>query len=427
MTLQPIDAVLLLADVSDDIDFAADAVAAADLPVDARAELTDRLGRIRQRAEDPNVYLAVVGEFSAGKSSFINAVMRHPLLRSGSLVTTVAATEVRFGADVDLAMRVRETDRWLSYRADGDEISAELERLSGTPIAGATLEDLVDLVACDESVGDGLAAIRILWPAPLLRDQVVLIDTPGLNADDKHTGITEEVVRDRADTAVILVPAVGAVSTTLVQFLQGPLAPCLHRCVFVVTKLAQVREGERDELIEHVRRRLRRDCGIADPIVLAASVGVVLDHLAGDNPPDGAYWLGQFEALESRLRDLVRLERCRSVAESLLRLLGELFETIEPQLEMDQERLAGDAEELRRTSRRDVDSVAAEEQRHGNERPRRPKGRTRVARILDPTSPAKRRRVARRGFGRQSCVDTGLGAVGAVRPSPPFLQYGHHG
>jgi GTPase SAR1 family protein len=32
--------------------------------------------RIRKRCADPNLYLAVIGEFSSGKSTFINALLR---------------------------------------------------------------------------------------------------------------------------------------------------------------------------------------------------------------------------------------------------------------------------------------------------------------------------------------------------------------
>ncbi len=45
---------------------------------------TAALERIRDRQTDPDLYLAVVGEFSSGKSSLVNALIRQELCRPTS-------------------------------------------------------------------------------------------------------------------------------------------------------------------------------------------------------------------------------------------------------------------------------------------------------------------------------------------------------
>ncbi len=52
---------------------------------------------IETRASDDTLRLAVFGEFSSGKSTFINALMKQRLLKSASKATTATGTHIRRG------------------------------------------------------------------------------------------------------------------------------------------------------------------------------------------------------------------------------------------------------------------------------------------------------------------------------------------
>src|SRR5688500_2667189 len=56
--------------------------------------LTDRIRGVEDRLRDDRYYLAVIGEFSAGKSTFINALLGLDLLPTSALRTTAAATRI---------------------------------------------------------------------------------------------------------------------------------------------------------------------------------------------------------------------------------------------------------------------------------------------------------------------------------------------
>ena len=63
-----------------------------------RAELEKKLRRIRKRASDKDLYLAVVGRASTGKSTFINALLGTELLTARmTQMTTSAATSISYG------------------------------------------------------------------------------------------------------------------------------------------------------------------------------------------------------------------------------------------------------------------------------------------------------------------------------------------
>jgi ribosome biogenesis GTPase A len=50
--------------------------------------LQARVGQIQRRRTDPNLYVAVVGEFNGGKSTFINALLRQKILKSSVVERT---------------------------------------------------------------------------------------------------------------------------------------------------------------------------------------------------------------------------------------------------------------------------------------------------------------------------------------------------
>jgi ribosome biogenesis GTPase A len=60
----------------------------------AKEDLFCQIERIKKRRHDPHLYLAIIGEFSSGKSTLINALLRDDLLKTSALVTTATATKI---------------------------------------------------------------------------------------------------------------------------------------------------------------------------------------------------------------------------------------------------------------------------------------------------------------------------------------------
>ena len=60
------------------------------LSADNALKVNDDIATIRKKANDSMLYLAVVGEFSSGKSTFINALLGFRLLKEAVMPTTAA-------------------------------------------------------------------------------------------------------------------------------------------------------------------------------------------------------------------------------------------------------------------------------------------------------------------------------------------------
>lgn len=85
------EALHIWADIDEHLQFADRIIHNSDLPDQVRTPLLQQIQHIRSRQTDPKMYLAVVGEFSTGKSTFINALLHEELLKTSIDVTTAAA------------------------------------------------------------------------------------------------------------------------------------------------------------------------------------------------------------------------------------------------------------------------------------------------------------------------------------------------
>jgi GTPase SAR1 family protein len=300
----------------------------------SRARLTQEVARIRGREHDPRLFLGVVGEFSSGKSTFINALLRDDLLRTDIIQATTSAATI------------------LAY---GERLAAEVRYLDGRrrPLPGhdrrAFLELLHQVTAREEAARE-VAQVTLYHPAEALKDGLVIVDTPGTNVEnERHARVTHAALQHLCDAAIVVVPAEAAASQTLLEFLRAHLADVLHRCVFVVTKMDLIRRArEREPLLRNIASRLGRELELPAPRLFPAAPQVVIDALsqpAGSaeeeaHPPgeERQEFLRQFDDTEAALwrtlhgqRFLVQVERLSALLARLLQQLQKALREAERQ------------------------------------------------------------------------------------------------
>ncbi|MDP9037533.1 MAG: dynamin family protein, partial [Myxococcota bacterium] len=133
------------------------------------------------------VRLAIVGEFNAGKSTFINALIGADVAPTGVLPTTATMHHLRWAPDriarISFVAGHEPRERTLPL----DEVRGTLKSLDATTIR----------------------RVEILMPLPFLV-RVEIIDTPGFNAPDvNHTRVALAALEE-ADVAIWLVDATQA-------------------------------------------------------------------------------------------------------------------------------------------------------------------------------------------------------------------------
>ncbi|MGP3949969.1 dynamin family protein [Streptomyces sp. 7N604] len=295
------------------------------LPAERRDALRSRLRAVEARAADPELRVAVFGEASSGKSTLLNAFLRRRLLPSSARVTTCTTTVLRY-RDGTEGLRVRTpADAMLTWPS-GPFAHWTGQRYGAGP---GTLEDALLRVLTTELAGQ-VRGVEVLSPRRLLGDGVTVLDTPGFSVDDRGHRELAVAAAGQADLALVVLPAVAAMSMTLVDFLTGPLRDHHDRCAFVLTKLDLLDADEHPEAVEVVEDRLR-DLGIAEPVLLPCAPGKALEEVTGPGvrEPGASGYLPAFLAVEARIARLAAERRQTAIAATVLGLLSQLLSAVE--------------------------------------------------------------------------------------------------
>ncbi len=224
---------------------------------DAESEL--RLNQLLGRLQEDKLNVAFVAEFSRGKSELINAIFfsdyRQRVLPSSAGRTTMCPTELYYDPIHRPSLRLlpietktregsiadfkHDADAWTEFPLNidsADEMSATLMRLADTmPVDAATAESYGLINPNDEETArslarDGSIAIPrwrhalINFPHPLLKQGLVILDTPGLNAIGTEPELTLSMLPS-AHAVLFLLAADTGVTKSDIEIWRHYIAP----------------------------------------------------------------------------------------------------------------------------------------------------------------------------------------------------------
>jgi tRNA U34 5-carboxymethylaminomethyl modifying GTPase MnmE/TrmE len=153
---------------------------------------------LRDRVASDTFRVLIAGEFNAGKSTTVNAMLGDKVLPARGTPTTAVLSIVRWG----------EPPRALLYRTDKqspDGLDPE-----PFPIEVTDLEHYVTVGASSGGPNEwGLA--EIYWSLEFCRQGVEIVDSPGLNDSPDHSRITLDYV-NKADAVVFVFSALQALT-----------------------------------------------------------------------------------------------------------------------------------------------------------------------------------------------------------------------
>ncbi|MEZ4226938.1 MAG: dynamin family protein [Polyangiaceae bacterium] len=202
-------------------------VGAESLAQRVQSDVVDKL-------EQGRFHLVVVGEFNHGKTTFVNALLGDAVLPVGVTPTTALIHHIVWG-DERSARRVG---------SGGESREVPFDRVRDFAVGAAESRD-------------DLGYLEVSFPAQLLRDDIVLVDTPGVNdLSLTRAEITYGYV-PRSDAVLFVLDAGQPLKESERQFLQHQLIEKNRdKIVFVVAKTDIWSEAERSEALDYVRRRL---------------------------------------------------------------------------------------------------------------------------------------------------------------------------
>lgn len=327
------------------------------------AECEQYIQCLQKKMSDRYLYVAVIGEFSSGKSTFINALLGDDLLKTSALVATSVATKLCYGEALTVEVRLKgERSGIIKTYPHSQKIT--ISWLPG--INGIDNRKLIHLITSSETLAKDVVNVTITQPSPFLANDVVIIDTPGTNAlNIRHEEITCKILKQEADIAIVIIPATVPLSQTLAQFLTGTLHSHLHRCLFVVNKIDQIPQSEIGIVLQTLRSRLVNILGIQPLLLSACASQVFMDSIANESviPEEKIVWKDRFFQLKKMIIQRLQKNCYLAKSETLLSLLIELLTQLDQhyslqefnqltQLEIQQRRkcLLGQQEKLKSIS-----------------------------------------------------------------------------
>lgn len=157
--------------------------------------IAERLRAIEERAQNPSaqLILPLIGEFSAGKTSLINALTDSKVLEIASLPTTATLYQIIFGAPENKA---------IALSAEGEEVELQLDALKNDELKKYPTVTLFDT-------------------STKVPQDIIFVDTPGLSSPDpKHREVLTSIL-PRVDAILLTVDANQAVTRSLIDFVKS--------------------------------------------------------------------------------------------------------------------------------------------------------------------------------------------------------------
>jgi ribosome biogenesis GTPase A/type II secretory pathway pseudopilin PulG len=214
--------------------------------------LASRLGAdVVTKLEADRFHLVVVGEFNHGKTTFVNALLGAEVLPVGVTPTTAVIHHLEYAA----------------------EPRAELVLASGERSTMPFEEVRKFAVGQDKGSEGSTSEVKFLevsYPADLLKERIVLVDTPGVNdLSLQRADITYSYI-PRSDAVLFLIDAGQPLKESERVFLQEKLlGQSRDKIIFVVTKRDIWSADEEEEALAYIRTELAKL--VRSPVVFAVS------------------------------------------------------------------------------------------------------------------------------------------------------------
>jgi len=280
---------------------------------------------LSSRVREEKFFLSVLGEIKRGKSTLINAILGSEILPKSALVCTASLCVLRYGETPKAAIFWR------------DKTISQVDQ-----------SDLKQFVTKKNPQVLNIEHVEIDLPIPILKDGIVIIDTPGVNdTDELRRRLTEEFV-PRSDGVIFVLNAGQPLSDSEMRFLTSSVLKYhIKKLWFVVNGIDRLEnESQKKEALDYCRENLEpllpgvRVCGVSAKLALEA----VKTHNSEMSASSG---LPQF--LESLSADLIE-ERREHLFDVPIGILESVLENLEKGVEWSKSLIDSDADKIEKTA-----------------------------------------------------------------------------
>src|SRR5262245_9947210 len=215
-----------------------------------------------KKLEADRFHLVVVGEFNHGKTTFVNALLGANVLPVGVTPTTAVIHHLEHGATPSAHV----------VYASGERGALPFEQVRQFCVGAERAQK-----------ANEVKFLEVAYPAELLKERIVLVDTPGVNdLSLQRADITYSYI-PKSDAVLFLLDAGQPLKESERVFLHDKLlGQSRDKIIFVVTKRDIWDEGEQKEALQYIRTELGKL--VKSPVVYSVSAEKALD---GDKTGSG--------------------------------------------------------------------------------------------------------------------------------------------
>lgn len=303
-----------ISDIQSHISYATSLINKYQWEPSVRESLQKQLNSILAKQNDKTLNISVIGEFSTGKSSFINALVGYELLAVNVLQgTTVAITIIEYGVNFSITL-VEDNNESTIYEYDNI----------------GHLRDALQHYTTDPLLSNTVNYVKVTLPSEALKKGFRIIDTPGTNSLEQwHEDITRRAINDISDLSIILMDSARPMPVSLIEFVDSTIGKSVSDCIFIANKIDVIKPKEREKLIKYIQQRVSISFNIDDSIVLPFSSLVLTSSFSNDGN------LFDDESKEITLKSLQFIlnftskKRIKAQSRKLLQLIENIYSSLD--------------------------------------------------------------------------------------------------
>jgi len=192
--------------------------------------------------------IIVVGEFSRGKSAFINALLKKDILPSDIRPSTATLNIIKFS----------ENEKVIIHYSDKTQKQMDLNSIKTFVVPHKKKNkdnDALNEIKLREKEIENLKFIEIFYHNDFVKNGVEIIDTPGVNDINQiREEITYKII-PKADAAILLLDPNQPFSGSEQSFLKEKIIKNdIKKIFFVVNKWDQIEEKDKTATLEHISK-----------------------------------------------------------------------------------------------------------------------------------------------------------------------------
>jgi GTPase SAR1 family protein len=205
---------------------------------------------LTKKLADDRFYLTVVGQFSRGKSTLMNAILGRDYLPSGIVPVTSAVTAVSYGTRERVILRIA-----------GSNLTSEIG-----------IHELADFITERSNPGNRnrIEMAEVQVPVEILRRGFFLVDTPGLGSAVRENTATTLNFLPSADAIVFMTSCDAPLTAGELGYLRQ-CRSSVRQLFVVVNKMDLVPEEEKGRVMDYVRSKAQEELGETEVRVYGVS------------------------------------------------------------------------------------------------------------------------------------------------------------